>query len=140
MLQLINVGTTTNYNLQTKLRTTINCKLSDWTYFWNKCSNLSFLAICRSQFPFLIFRASSWLQKAKIALRMNLRNKKNMINHHFKKLYKTICYKAKYKFSQFFFSHWLLYECFFSFFIKDWKYFIGKLSLYIKMEKTWKYW
>ena len=30
---------------------------------------------------------------------------KNMINYHFKGLYKTICYRIKYKFSQFFFPH-----------------------------------
>ena len=40
-----------------------------------------------------------------------------MINYHLKWLYKTNCYKTKSNFSQFFFSHWLLYECFYSFLI-----------------------
>ena len=50
--------------------------LKDWNYFWNKYCNLLFLAICRSQFPLLIFLASSWHQKTKIALWTSLRNKK----------------------------------------------------------------
>ena len=33
-------------------------------------------------------------------------------------LYNTTCYKTKSNFSQFFFSHWLLHKCFFSFLIK----------------------
>ena len=41
-----------------------------------------------------------------------------MINYPFKEPCKTITYRAKYKFSQFFFSHQLLYERFFSFLIK----------------------
>ena len=41
-----------------------------------------------------------------------------MINYHIKGLYKTTCYKTKSNFSQFFFSHWLLHKCFFSFLIK----------------------
>ena len=91
--------------------------LNDWNYFWNKYCNLPFLAICRSLLPLLIFLASSWYQKAKIGLRMSLQNKK-MINYHIKGLYKTTCYKTKSNFSQFFFSHWLLLNCFFSFLIK----------------------
>ena len=50
--------------------------LNDWSYFWNKHCNLLFLAICCSHFPLLIFLASSWFQKAKLALRMSLRNEK----------------------------------------------------------------
>ena len=38
-----------------------------------------------------------------------------MINYHSKELYKTTCYKTKYNFFQFFFSHWLLCEYFFLF-------------------------
>ena len=38
-----------------------------------------------------------------------------MINYYLKGLYKTICYKTKSNFSQFFFFQWLLYECFFLF-------------------------
>ena len=55
-----------------------------------------------------------------------------MINSHFNKLYQINCYKTKSNFSQLFFSHWLLYECFYSCLIsvcKFWK--IGKiLSVY----------
>ena len=54
--------------------------LSDWTYFWNKYCNLSFPAICCSQFLLLIFIASSWFQKANIALRMSMRNKKKWLD------------------------------------------------------------
>ena len=74
------------------------------------------LAIRRS-LPLLIHLASSWHQKPKIGLQMSLPNKK-MINYHIKGLYKTTCYKTKSNFSQFFFSHWLLRMCFFSFLIK----------------------
>ena len=88
--------------------------LNDWNFFWNKYCNLLFLAICRSQL--LIFLAPSWYQKAKSGPRMSLRNKK-MINYHIKGLYKTTCYKTKFNISQFFFSHWLLHKCFFSFLI-----------------------
>ena len=55
--------------------------LNHWNYSWNEFCNLLFLAICRSQFPLLVFPASSWFQKAKITLRMSLRNKK-IINYH----------------------------------------------------------
>ena len=88
--------------------------LNDRNYFWNKYRNFPFLAICRSLLPLLIFLASSWYQKAKIGLRMSLRNKK-MINYHIKGLYKTTCYKTK---SNFFFSHWLLHKSFLPFLIK----------------------
>ena len=37
--------------------------LSDWKYFWNKYCNFLFLAICRSQFPRLVFLVSSWIKK-----------------------------------------------------------------------------
>ena len=104
-------------NLQTSRANSLFSLLNDWNYFWNKYCNLPFLAICRSLLPLLIFLASSWYQKAKIGLRMSLQNKK-MINYHIKGLYKTTCYKTKSNFSQFFFSHWLLYKCFFSFLIK----------------------
>ena len=49
--------------------------LNDWNYFGNKFCNLPFLAICRSLLPPLLFPVSSWYQKAKIGLRMNLRKK-----------------------------------------------------------------
>ena len=42
---------------------------------------------------------------------------KKMISYHLKGLHKLVCYKTKSNFSQFFSSHWLLYECFFSFLI-----------------------
>ena len=79
--------------------------LNAWSYFWNKYCSLPFLAICRSQF------ASSWWQKVKIALGIRLQNKQNY--YYFKGLDKTTRYKTKPIFSQFFFSHWLLYECLF---------------------------
>ena len=71
---------------------------------------------------------------------MNLRNKKNMINYHLKGLDKTTCHKTKSNFSPFFFPHWLLYDCFFSFLINTLVNFekIDKI-LSIKMEKIWKY-
>ena len=78
---------------------------------------MSFLAICWSQILLLIFLVSSWYQKAKFVPRMSSWNKK-MTNYHIKGLYKTTCYKAKSSFSLFFFSHWLLHECFFFFLIK----------------------
>ena len=53
--------------------------LLDWNYFWYKCCNLPFLAICCSQFPLLIFLASSWFQKSKIAPQMSLLNKKKWL-------------------------------------------------------------
>ena len=46
--------------------------LNNWNYFWNRCCNFPFLAICRSLLPLLIFLASSWYQKAKIGPRMIL--------------------------------------------------------------------
>ena len=85
--------------------------LNDLSYFWNKFCNFPFLAICRSQFAFLIFLGSSWYVKAKIERRTSLRNKKNLVN-------RKTCYKTKSNLSQFYFSYWLLYECFFSFVIK----------------------
>ena len=77
---------------------------------------MEFLAICRSLLPLLIYLPSSQYQKAKLGLRMILQNKK-MINCQIKGLYKTTCYKTKSNFSQFFFFHWRLRKCFFSFFI-----------------------
>ena len=79
---------------------------------------MPFLAICRFLFLFIIL-ASSWYQKKKKKkkkVRMSLITK--IINHHIKGLYKRTCYKTKSKFSQFFFSHWLVHKCFFSFLIK----------------------
>ena len=73
--------------------------LLDWNYFWYNYCNLPFLAICCSQFPLLIFLASSWFQKSKIAPQMSLLNKKKMINSHFKGLYKTICFLFSFFFS-----------------------------------------
>ena len=99
--------------------------LNDWNHFLKKHCDLPFLAICCYQFRLLISLASSWYQKAKIALQTSLQNKKKiwrerpieekMINYHFKGYYKTTCYKTKSKFSQFFFSNRLLYDCFFLF-------------------------
>ena len=89
--------------------------LNDRNYFWNKYCHLPLLAICL--LPLLIFLASCWYQKAKTGLRMSLQNKK-LINHHIKGLYKTTCYKTKSNFPQFFFSHWLMHKCFFSFLVK----------------------
>ena len=40
--------------------------LNDWNYFLKKYCNLLFLTIFRSQFPFLIFLASSWQQRASL--------------------------------------------------------------------------
>ena len=60
LLQLINVDTTTNYNLVVLQQTAADYKLSDWIHFWNKCRNLPFLAIVIEQstnflsFSFLI--------------------------------------------------------------------------------------
>ena len=76
------------------------------------------LVICRSLLPLLMFLASSWYPKAKIGLRMSLRKQKKMINYHIKGFDKTTCYETESNFSQFFFSHWLLHKCFFSFLIK----------------------
>ena len=105
---------TTNFSLKNLF---VLCSLlNDWNYFWNKYCNLPFLAICRSLLPFLIFLALFWYQKAKIWLQMSLQNKKN--DYHIKGLYKTTCHKKKSNFCQFFFSHWLLHNCFFSFLIK----------------------
>ena len=62
---------------------------------------------------------------------MSLRNKKT-INYNLKGLYKTTCYKTKSDLPHFFFSHWLLHECFFSFVInalvnlRNWYDFIDK--------------
>ena len=91
--------------------------LNDWNYFWNKYCNLPFLAYCRPLLPPLKFLASSWYQKAKLALRMSLRNKK-MVYYHINGLCKSIGYKTKSNFSQFFFSRWLLHKCFSFFLIK----------------------
>ena len=61
---------------------------------------------------------------------------KKMVNYHLKGLYRTTCYKTKPNFSQFFFSRWLMYKCFFSCLINVlvifWK--IDKI-LSIKLEK-----
>ena len=114
--------------------------LLDWNCFWYKYCNLPFLAICCSQFPLLIFLASSWFQKSKIAPQLSLLNKKKWLILILKGFIKQSVFHSV------FFTHWLLYKCFFSFLIKafvnskNWKDFIGKLSLYIKMERIWKYW
>ena len=103
--------------------------LSNWKYFKNKYCNLPFLAICRSQFPLLIFLASSWFQRAKIALQMRMRNKKNMINYPFKGLCKTINYRTKYNISQVFFlltGVWVFFLFSYQSVFKFWK--IEKIS------------
>ena len=64
---------------------------------------------------------TSWvilISKSKNWAGNELVKQKKMINYHIKELYKTTCYKTKCSFSQFFFSHWLLHKCFFSFLIK----------------------
>ena len=91
--------------------------LNDWNYFWNKYCNLPFLAIRGSPyFPFA-FLVSSWEQKVKIGQRMSLQNK-NMIIIILKGFIKQLAIKQSQFFPQFLFSHWLLYVCFSSFFIK----------------------
>ena len=147
MLQLVNASTTMNYNLVVLQRSTTNFKLSNWAYFWNKCCNLSFLAICHSQFPLLIFRASSWFQKAKIALRMSLRNKKMWLNVILKGFIKQSVIAQS---THFYFQLIFLIGCCMIFFslslsncwltLKNWKYFVSNISSCIKMEKIWKFW
>ena len=64
---------------------------------------------------------TSWvilISKSKNWAGNELVKQKKMINYHIKELYKTTCCKTKCSFSQFFFSHWLLHKCFFSFLIK----------------------
>ena len=104
--------------------------LKDWNYFWNKYCNVLFVAICRSQFPLLIFLASSWHQKTKIALWTSLKNKKKSCEQKdlLKKKWLIAIFKGFIKqpvklkknlnFLSFFFFHWLLDDCFFSFLIK----------------------
>ena len=76
---------------------------------------------------------------------MSMRNKKKRIIILLKGFVNQSVIAQSTNFSQFFFSHWLLFERFFSFLIKafvnfeNWKDFIGKLLLYIKMEKIWEY-
>ena len=50
--------------------------LSDWKYFWNKYCNFLFLAICRSQFPLLVFLVSSWIKKKKLRCKRAYKIKK----------------------------------------------------------------
>ena len=63
--------------------------LNDWNYFWKKHCNLTFLAICRSLLPLLIFLSSSWYQKAKNYATKELAKQKKMINYRIKGLYKS---------------------------------------------------
>ena len=81
--------------------------LNNWNYFWNKYYNLPFLAICHSLSFLILSKSKNWTA--------NELAKQKMTNCHIKGLYKTACYKTK---SNFFFSHWLLHKCFFSFVIK----------------------
>ena len=97
-------------------------------YFWNKYYNLPLLAICHSQHPLLIFLASSWYQKAKIGLQTRLQTKKWLIII-WKDFIKQTC-KTKSNFSQSFYSHWLLHECFFSFLIKAFENFEKLIRLH----------
>ena len=76
-----------------------------------------FLATCRSLFPLLIFLASSWYEKAKIGLRMSLRNKKWLIII-LEELTKQPVIKPNPTKPKFFLYHWLLHRCFFSILIK----------------------
>ena len=113
LLQLINVGTTMNNKLLLsvthilsikKILTVLGSLPKDWNYFWNKYLICYFCLLVDPNFP-------SWCSWS-----LSLRNKKKKINFHFKGLYKTTFSKST--FPQFFFSHWLLYNCFFSFLIK----------------------
>ena len=126
--------------------------LNDWNYFWNKYCNLPFLAICRSQLPLLIFLAPSWYQKAKIGLRMSLRNKKKLgsewaceINKWLIIILKQPVIKQSPTFLRVFF-HWLLHKCFFSFLISasaNFEKFIRfhrQTSIVYKNGENWKYW
>ena len=76
-----------------------------------------FLATCRSLFPLLIFLASCWYEKAKIGLRMSLRNKKWLIII-LEELTKQPVIKPNPTKPKFFLYHWLLHRCFFSILIK----------------------
>ena len=134
--------------------------VKDWNYFWNEHCNLLFLAIYCSQFSLFIFLASSWHQKTKIGLLASFQNKKilwtkrpmeeKMINCHFQGLHKITC---QIKQIPTFLSFSFLIDCCMTVFLfsyksvcKSWKTdkissaSFGKLSLYIKMEKIWKYW
>ena len=97
---------------------------------------MSFLAICRSQTPLLIFFASSSYQRAEIVLRMSLQNKRNMNNYQ-KVFIKQSIIKQSQLLSAFLFwltTVWVLFlfpyqrVCKF----ENWQDFISKLSLYIK--------
>ena len=102
--------------------------LNDWNYFWTKYCKLPFLAICCSQFPLLIFFTLSWYQKVKITLWESLGNTKKCFEQKDLLMKKWLIVilkgfssysRTKYNFSHFFFfSHWLLYECYFPFLIK----------------------
>ena len=111
--------------------------------FEKKYCNFPFLVICR--FPFFIFLASSWYQKAKIGLQIGLQNKKRLI-FILKDFIKQPVIKQSPTFLRFFFH---IDYCISLFFLslskrlqilRYWYDFIDKLSLYINMEKTWKYW
>ena len=101
---------------------------NDWNYFWNKYCNLTFLAICCSQFLLSIFFALSWYQKAKITLWTSFRNKKKNCEQKglLKKTWLIIILKGFIKQPLIkqsptflsFFSQWLLYECYLHFLMK----------------------
>ena len=89
--------------------------------FWNKYCDLSFLAILCSQFLLLIFFALSWYQKTKVTLWRTLRNKKKSCEQKDLLKKKSVIKQPVTKQSPIFlsfFSHWLLYERYFSFLIK----------------------
>ena len=108
-------------------------------YFWNKYCNLPFLAIYRSQFPLLIFLASSWSKSENCTVNELLIKKilwtKRLIKEKIiiilKGFIKQPLTKQSPTFLSFFFSHWLLYDCFFFFSYKSvykfWK--IDKISM-----------
>ena len=77
---------------------------------------MPFLAICLFQLPLLIFIASSWYQKGKIALRMSLQSKKAIV------ILKSFIKQPVIKQSPTFLSFSFLIDCcmsvFFSFLIK----------------------
>ena len=91
--------------------------INDSIYYWYKYCNLPFLAISRSHLPFWCFLRHPDIKKLQLRCEWACEIQ-NKFNYEIKGLYKTTCYKTRSNFSQFFFSYWLLHECFFSFLIK----------------------
>ena len=119
--------------------------INNWTCFWNKYCDLSFLAICWSLLPLLtcvilISKSKNWAENEPT------KQKKMWLIVILKDFIKQPVIKQSPTVLQLLLSHWLLHSCFFLSLskrlqiLKNWQDFIGKLSLYIKMEKIWKYW